>query len=194
VRDDPHVVSLVLRARDGDRDAWHEIVERYAPLIWSICRRFELSRADTDDVAGNVWLALVEHLATLREPAALPGWVATTTQRECLRVVRSQRKSQHIEESLLADPRDSPDFIEQEVLAEERNIALRAAFAQLPPECQRLLRLLMQDPPVPYAEISRLLDISVGSIGPTRGRCLDKLRDLLALAGMLEPADARGRR
>lgn len=195
MRDDPQVVALVVRARQGDTDAWHEIVGRYAPLIWSICRRFDLARADTDDVGGSVWLALVEHLATLREPAALPGWVATTTQRECLRIVRSHRRDQRIEEAVQTDPRSSPAFIEQEVLAEERNIALRTAFAQLPTQCQHLLRLLMQDPPVTYAEISSRLDIPVGSIGPTRARCLEKLRSLPALAAILEPADvpARGR-
>lgn len=189
MRDDPQVISLVERARHGDGNAWAEIVERYAPLIWSICRRFDLSRADTDDVAGSVWLALVEHLINLRDPAALPGWVATTTHHECLRILRLRRREQQLEELTETDPRTSPDFIEQEVLIDERNVALRTAFAQLPLPCRQLLSLLLHDPPMSYAEISSRLGISVGSIGPTRARCLDKLR--CRLMDICEPADAR---
>jgi len=86
VRDDPVVVDLVLRARAGDQRAWDEIVERFAPLVWGICMRHRLSPADADDVGQSLWLGLLEHLQTLREPAALPGWIATTTRRECLRL------------------------------------------------------------------------------------------------------------
>jgi RNA polymerase sigma factor (sigma-70 family) len=194
VRDDPFVVSLVERARMGEKDAWHEIVERYAPLLWAICRRYGLTRADTDDVGGSVWLRLVEHLATLREPAALPGWIATTTQRECLRVLRSHRKNQRLEDAMdHIDPADSFEFIEKEVLAEERNIALRTGFAELPPQCRKLLLLLMQDPPAPYSEIGKRLGLSVGSIGPTRARCLAKLRCHPALAAFIGSTDAQGR-
>ena len=89
MRDDPTVIALVARATEGEQTAWDEIVERFAPLVWSICRRFRLSEADTYDVGQNVWLRLVEYLPSLREPAALPGWLATTTRRECLRVQRS---------------------------------------------------------------------------------------------------------
>src|SRR5215510_1646282 len=73
--DDLTIVNLLLRARAGDESAWHELVERYAPLVWSVCRRYRLSQADTDDVAQTVWLRLLEHIAKIREPAALPGWL-----------------------------------------------------------------------------------------------------------------------
>ena len=89
MRDDSPVARLVVQARDGDKDAWDAIVDRYAPLIWSICRRYQLDRTDADDVAQSVWLRLVDQLDRIREPAALPGWLATTTQRECRRVVRT---------------------------------------------------------------------------------------------------------
>lgn len=91
---DPAVVDLVHRARDGDQTGWDELVERYAPLLWSICRRYRLSMEDSQDVGQSVWLHLVEHLSTLREPAALPGWIATTTQRECLRLLRRERRTE----------------------------------------------------------------------------------------------------
>ena len=91
MRDDPTVVALVTRARDGDKDAWDELVERYAPLVFSVCRRYRLAPPDIDDVGQSVWLRLVEHLPGLREPAALPGWIATTTQRECFRLRLARR-------------------------------------------------------------------------------------------------------
>ncbi len=103
------LTALVIRARNGDQQAWDDLVERYAPLIWSICRRYRLGRADTDDVGQSVWLRLVEQLASLREPAALPGWLATTTQRECGRVLRAVRQQEAPGHS--PDAADIPDQV-----------------------------------------------------------------------------------
>jgi DNA-directed RNA polymerase specialized sigma24 family protein len=86
MRDDPSVILLVTRARAGDQQAWNALVERYAPLVWSICRRYQLGGADASDAGQNVWLRLVDQLGKIRDPAALPGWLATTTRRECNRV------------------------------------------------------------------------------------------------------------
>jgi RNA polymerase sigma factor (sigma-70 family) len=185
VRDDPTVIALVTRAAGSDPTAWDEIVERYAPLVWSICARFQLSNHDREDVGQNVWLLLVEQLGKLREPAALPGWLATTTHRECLRVVTAARKSERLGTGLddtlqFVDNR----MIDEEILMAERHAALRAALAELPPRCQRLLSMLTSDPPCSYAEISAKLDIPVGSIGPQRARCLERLRKSSALAGL----------
>jgi RNA polymerase sigma factor (sigma-70 family) len=177
VRDDPTVVALVERAAASDQDAWDEIVDRYAPLVWSICTRYRLSNHDREDVGQNVWLLLVEQLGKLREPAALPGWLATTTARECLRVVTASRKSQRLGTQLEEAAQFKDDtVIDEEMLMAERNAILRAAFAELPPRCQRLLGMLLSDPPHSYAEISATLDIPVGSIGPQRARCLERLR------------------
>src|SRR6267142_2424328 len=96
MRDDPSVIALVARVGDGDQEAWNELVERYAPLVWSICVRYQLSRQDIDVVGQSVWLLLVEQIGKLREPAALPGWLATTTRRECLRILTATRKSQQL--------------------------------------------------------------------------------------------------
>ncbi|MFD0687943.1 RNA polymerase sigma factor [Actinomadura fibrosa] len=193
MRDDPTVVALVNRAGAGDQDAWNDLVDRYAPLVWSVCRRFRLGAADADDVGQSVWLRLVEHLPRLRDPAALPGWLATTTRRECLRVVRAQQRKERIEQPLdtYMTPGEQDALVEHEVLAAERNMLLRTAFGQLPEHCRRLLALLMQDPPLSYAEISARLDTSIGSIGPTRARCLQRLRDCPAFA-VLADADSRG--
>jgi len=107
MRDDPSVRDLVTRARNGDASAWDAIVERYAALVWSICRRYRLCRPDADDVGQTVWLRLVEQLPALREPAALPGWLATTTHHECLRVVQMARKQNRGERPI--DPEIAAD-------------------------------------------------------------------------------------
>ena len=181
MRDDPTVVDLVTRARDGEKSAWDELVERYAPLVFSVCRRYRLTQPDIDDVGQSVWLRLVEHLPGLREPAALPGWIATTTQRECFRLIRSTSRVEPVD---LADSPDVPEqaIAEEEVLRHERRAILRTAFAELSRRCQVLLALLIQDPPAPYDEISRQLHVPIGSIGPSRARCLTKLRQTPALA------------
>ena len=192
-RDDPPVTDLVRRARNSDKQAWDALVERYAPLIWSICRRYRLDGADADDAAQSVWLHLVDQLARLREPAALAGWLATTTQRECLRVRRAAQRPQA--SGYVPDIEDIPDeyapIAEQELLTAERHTALREALTHLPPRCQQLLVLLLEDPPLPYAQISARLGIPVGSIGPSRRRCLNKLRRHPAIAALMntEPAN-----
>ena len=178
MRDDPVVIALVNRAAAGDEGAWNEIVDRYAPLVWSICSRYQLGHEEAHDVGQTVWLLLVEKIGGLREPAALPGWLATTTQRECFRVLRVERRHEHTE--LPAEDQMPPDpdatMIEEEVLAAERGAAFRAAFDTLPSGCRALLSLLASDPPPGYAEISATLGVAVGSIGPMRARCLDRLR------------------
>jgi RNA polymerase sigma factor (sigma-70 family) len=183
------LTALVTRARNGDQQAWDELVDRYAPLIWSICRRYRLGRADAEDVGQSVWLRLAGQLASLRDPAALPGWLATTTQRECGRVLRAARNQE-----TPGHPLEIPDMLtgaaESELLTAERHAALREAFIHLPPGSRQLIALLIQDPPVPYAEISARLGIPVGSIGPSRSRCLEKLRRYPAIAALIN-AEAR---
>jgi RNA polymerase sigma factor (sigma-70 family) len=183
------VVDLVTRAGAGDEGAWNEIVERYIPLVWKICVRYQLSAADIEDVGGTVWLGLFEQLGKLREPAALPGWLATTTQRECLRVLKESRRY----ELFGGDPGDGvvaaeagKAMIEEEILRAERNAKLRAALAELAEDDRRLLTLLLSDPPLPYARISEILGMPQGSIGPTRARCLARLRRSPYLRGLTD--------
>jgi RNA polymerase sigma factor (sigma-70 family) len=186
------VADLVMHARDGDQRAWDAIVERYAPLVWLICRRYRLADADADDVGQAVWLQLVNHIGQIRDPAALPGWLAATTGRECGRIVRAAHRTSpsgqvpdadDIPDEQAAPPGDVP-------LQAERHAALREALAHLPPPCQQLIALLTEDPPLPYAQISARLGIPVGSIGPGRSRCLAKLRRHPAIAALAnaEPA------
>ena len=188
IRDDPPVTDLVARARNGDKQAWDALVERFAPLIWSICRRHQLGATDADDVSQSVWLRLVDQLDRVREPAALPGWLVTTTQRECRRVVRTVRGSRPV--AYVLDVENLPDELartaDHELLEAERHAALRQAFGALDPFSRQLVALLIQDPPVPYTEISARLGIAVGSIGPSRARCLEKLRRHPAIAALID--------
>ena len=196
MRNDPQVIDLVTQARNGDQSAWDALVDRYSPLIWSICRRSQLDRTDAEDVYQAVWLRLVEQLDNLREPAALPGWLATTTQRECYRVRRARGRFAVGEQGPDVEhvPDEQAPRAEDELLSAERYAALREAFLDLSPSYQQLLTLLVADPPIPYAEISARLGIAVGSIGPFRGRCLDRLRRHPAIAALInaEVAEAAG--
>jgi RNA polymerase sigma factor (sigma-70 family) len=181
------VTDLVTRAKNGEQQAWDALVERYAPLIWSICRRYRLEAADAEDVGQSVWLKLVSHLDHLREAAALPGWLATTTRRECGRVINAADARRAGEQVLIADNITDAETntVDQELLVAEQHATMRDAFARLPPGCQQLLALLIADPPVPYAEISARLGISAGSIGPNRRRCLDRLGRDPVLAALI---------
>ena len=161
MRDDMSVTDLVTRARIGDQQAWDALVERYTPLVWSVCRQYWLGITDAQDVGQTVWLRLVDQLGNLRDPAALAGWLATTTRRECIRVLGAAERP-------------------------------ALAFRDPPRDCQRLLGLLIEDPPLSYAQISAMLGIPVGSIGPSRGRCLAKLRRHPAVAALIKPEPSSG--
>jgi RNA polymerase sigma factor (sigma-70 family) len=144
---------------------------------------------DAEDAGANVWLRLVEGLDKLREPAALPGWLATVAGRECLRVLRARGTQILVAEDDRFPDETSPEA-DAELLRLERNIALRQAYGGLPERCRRLLAMLFRDPPSPYTEISERLDIRVGGIGPTRKRCLDTLRHSAPMASFTESAEA----
>ncbi|WP_248960013.1 RNA polymerase sigma factor [Sphaerisporangium perillae] len=186
MRDDPAVVDLVLRAQAGDAAAWDGIVERYAPLVWTVCGRYGLTGSDADDVGGGVWLRLVERLDSLREPAALPGWLVRTTQRQCLQLLRARKQQVPVNDPELGEgaPDGEAGGVDTDILVAERRHALRMAFAELPVRCRSLLAMLFAEPPASYAEISVALDLPVGAVGPTRGRCLDRLRRSRALAAL----------
>jgi RNA polymerase sigma factor (sigma-70 family) len=195
MRDDSPIGDLFLRARFGEQLAWDQLVERLAPLLWSICRRYRLTDADADDVAQTVWLKLLERLTKINDPAALPGWLATTTERECLRVHDVGKRRQDRETPIEDDVPGAagPSAAEELLESAERNAAIRAGFAMLSPRCQELLRLLLHDPPLSYVEIGARLDTPVGGLGPTRARCLERLRKSAPITVFLQPELDGGR-
>ena len=178
------VDELVERARAGDQASWNAIVDRFIPLVNSVIAKFRLSSADADDVNQTVWLRLVEHLGDLREPRALPGWLATTTRHESLRIIRLRGRDTPVDPQGVTIERvaEQPE-LDEDLIREERSQALREALLELPAGRRELLELLMTDPPVSYDEISAKLGIPKGSIGPTRARCLAKVRTALMKGG-----------
>lgn len=181
--------ALLTRVNDGDEDAWNELVDHYAGLVWSVARSFRLSQASTDDVVQTVWLRLAEYSARIREPKRLASWLATATRHEALRVIRGhQRSVPHADFAEASEPtaRSIEDIVTDDVTVK----AVMQAFDHLAPADQQLLRLLCTVPPLDYQTIADMLGRSIGSIGPSRARCIDKLRRLLP-AGIDPKAGAR---
>ena len=176
--------ELVAAAVSGNRAAWNSLVERFAPLVTSVIRRFRLNESDADDVRQNTWLRLVEHLERIREPFALPGWIVTTTRNEALRVLSARRRMEPVDPQVddRLDTLNNEDLAANLLLAERRQ-AVRGGLAELRSEHRELL-LLVSDPEISYRQISRRLGIPTGSIGPTRARCLQKLRDTTAVQAL----------
>lgn len=169
--------GLFQRARAGEPEAWDALVDRLGSRVWAVARAYRLGKADAEDVFQVTWMRLVTHLDGIREPDRVGAWLASTARHETLRVLRKsgrQVPSGDDRDFDVADPVAMAP--EAALVAAERHSAVWEAMAKLPPHCQRLLRLLMADPPPSYDEISAALDMPVGSIGPTRGRCLEHLR------------------
>jgi RNA polymerase sigma factor (sigma-70 family) len=176
--------SLVAAAADGDRQAWEKIVESYGRLIWAIARNHRLSPGDAADVSQTTWLRLLEHIGRLSDPGRVGAWLATTARRECLRMRAKNRRTSPVSDEAifeLAQPRaEAPDELDGALLAAERSDAVQGAITKLPPACQQILQLMMLDPPPSYEEIAAAIGRPIGSLGPSRRRCLEKLRVLLS--------------
>ena len=179
------VVALVQRAREADPDAWKELVSRFGGMIAATGRRYRLTAADVAELQQTTWLRLVENLHRIEQPERVGGWLATTARRESLQLLKRASKygtggDQMIEnmpDRHLPEPDARP-------IAEERGTVLNAAWERLNPRCQRLLSLLINDDPLSYKNVSKLLEMPVGSIGPTRARCLEHLRRLVEEEGI----------
>lgn len=178
------VSARVRRAARGDCHAWSEIVHEFDGMLWAIARGHRLCHADAADVVQNTWLRFAENLERLREPARLGAWLATTARRECLRTLRASGR-----ELPDAEPPERSDVdvsaIDSALITAERDAALRSALQRLPARDQALLLMLVADSAPSYEEIGAALRMPIGSIGPTRGRALDRLR------GHLERGDAQ---
>jgi RNA polymerase sigma factor (sigma-70 family) len=173
--------ELVPAAARGDQAAWNELVERFQGLVWATARAHRLSRTDAADVAQTVWLRLVENLDRVREPEHLGGWLATTARRESLRFLKLNGRELPTDEERDFDVAVDDDPPELALLTGERDAAIWRAFARLGERCQALLRMLVAENEPSYEEIGAALDMPIGAIGPTRMRCLEKLRLLITV-------------
>jgi len=183
-RDDGSVdISQVVRqAALGDRSSWEQLVSKYSRLIWAMTRDFKLADSDAADVVQATWLRLLEHIDRIEHPDRIGSWLATTARHECLRHVARRKKVILVDDDLaFSDASTEQPDLDARLIADENAEAVRQALSRLPWHWRRLLELLMMDPPASYAEISSQLGLPVGSIGPTRGRCLERLRVLLQL-------------
>lgn len=174
--------QLVQQAADGDSAAWEAIVDRFGNLVWSVVRGFRLDAASAADVSQTTWLRLVENLGRIRDPERLAGWLATTARNEALRVLRvGNRELPTVDVEAISDPA----FVDPVagLLADERKTEVIVAYQSLSDSCQQLLRLLTADPPLEYDTVAKIMDRPIGSIGPTRARCLETLRRRLEAKG-----------
>jgi RNA polymerase sigma factor (sigma-70 family) len=177
--DDAELIEVVAQARAGVDTAWEILVERFAGLVAAIARRCRLNDADVAEVSQTTWLRLVENLDRIQQPERLGAWLATTSRRESLRIatrraVVSPSEAVYLVADHEADPLDAA------LLKGEQTEAIRMAADRLSPHCRRLLGVLMSDDDLPYKTIAEQLNMPIGSIGPTRGRCLEHLRQILA--------------
>ncbi len=173
-----NLADVVTEAASGHPAAWEELTRRFGTMIKAVARSCRLNDADVAEVHQVTWLRLVENIERIEQPERLGAWLATTAKRESLRVVRTRDRITFDNELLERQPDDgaSPDA---GPIAQERAQAMLRAFVMLPPRCQRLLRLLASDDPPSYKEITTMLAMPIGSIGPTRGRCLEHLRRIM---------------
>lgn len=180
------VEELVARAVGDDQAAWSLLVDRFAGLVWSVARSVGLGEADAADVCQTTWMRLAEHLDDVQETSRVGSWLSTTARREAIRVSRLGSRQVPVDPwEWLQREDDAFDPPEALMLATERRLSVQLAVAELPERCRRLLLALAADPPTSYVEISNSLDLPMGSIGPTRSRCLQRL------AQLLEQYDAR---
>jgi RNA polymerase sigma factor (sigma-70 family) len=179
---------LVRAAASGDSQAWQLLVARFSGLVWAVTRGYCPNPADAADVFQTTWLRLVEHLDRLAHPEHVGSWLATTARRESLRVAQAGRRTFATDDDSFAglgyveqhSPEQAVLEAEQAMLDAQRARQVWGAFRGLPSRCQQLLRVLMATPPPSYAEVAAALGMPVGSIGPSRARCLARLRQRLA--------------
>jgi RNA polymerase sigma factor (sigma-70 family) len=174
------IAGLVDAARQGSENALGQIVTELSPLLWQVARAAGLSSGDAEDVLQTVWLRLVAHLDDIHTSAALTGWLVTTTRREAWRVSAAARRQVPADTELLSALPDRGPGSEEQVISDDQRRILWAAIGQLSPRCQELLRIIAFVPRPDYSVVAAELGMPAGSIGPTRGRCLAKLRALLA--------------
>ncbi|MGH8901324.1 MAG: RNA polymerase sigma factor [Egibacteraceae bacterium] len=180
------MAGLVRSAAGGDETAWEAIVARYSRLLWHVVRAHRLDDTEAADVVQTTWVRLVEHLGRIREPESVGAWLATTARRESLRVLRRADRERPTDDGAPLEIDDWPEAgPEARVLAAEASRVLWRCVDELPERYRTLVRLLMVDPPLTYEEISVILSMPIGSIGPTRARCLERLRRSIERTGTL---------
>jgi RNA polymerase sigma factor (sigma-70 family) len=176
---DADLAEVVRSAAAGDQRAWKNLTDRFGRMILGIARSYRLNEADAADVHQTTWLRLVENIDRIEQPQRIGGWLVTTSKHESLRLVRKRARFTLDSEAIVNLVDASAPALDAGPLADERSAVVRAAFAQLPPRCQQLLGILGGADPPSYKQVSEAFAMPIGSIGPTRGRCLEHLRRII---------------
>jgi RNA polymerase sigma factor (sigma-70 family) len=182
VSEDDHyarIAGLVNDAKQGRREAVGELVPELSPLLWQVARASGLSSSDAEDVLQSVWLNLLAHLDAIRTPGSLTSWLITTTKREAWRVRAADRRQKPVDYEWLTAIPDTGADSEQRLIMKDEQRELWEALSGLPGRCQKLLRIVAFVPRPDYDDVAARLGMPRGSVGPTRGRCLEKLRSAL---------------
>jgi RNA polymerase sigma factor (sigma-70 family) len=175
--------SLFQRWRAGESDALDDLVRLLSPMLWQVVRASGLDRTTAEDVVQTTWLTLVRSGESISEPRAVAGWLCTSARREAWRVSKQSTRQQPAEDESIARRLPDEPAPESQVVLDDDNSRLWASLGRLNERCQRLLRIVAAEARPDYSVIATELDMPVGSIGPTRGRCLEKLRHELEQAG-----------
>ncbi len=189
----PDLATLFAAASGGDQTAWDALVHRLEGLVWSICRSFRLSESDAADAFQLTWFRLVDKLDTIDDPRKLPGWLATTCRRECIAMYKRRGKVVPIGEDTVLDKLSGPvGGADTPAITRQRDSEVWEAFFKLGNDCQRVLWVLVIDPPEGsvYNKASEQLAMPTGSLGPRRGRCLKQLKGHLAAMGITGAGDS----
>ncbi len=184
---DAGTLERVLQAVDVPADARASLIEHLTRSIRGVARMHRLRPHDVDDVVQTTWLRLLEHHDRIRDPAALRAWLHTTARRESLRLLREGARVEPVEDDRL-DARDVAPTAHERVEDRERATALLGAIRALPDRQRQLMGALLSDEELSYTDLSRTLRMPIGSIGPTRARCLQRLREDPRLSGMAAAA------
>src|SRR6476469_7482702 len=164
------------RWRDGDQSALDDLVRVMSPVLWHVVRACGLDQQAAEDVVQNTWLTLVKGADSVRDPQAITRWLCTSARREAWRVSKASTRTRPVEDEVLDARMPVQTSPEAEVVTKDENSLLWAALGRLPERCQKLLRIVAWEPRPDYSSVAETLDMPIGSIGPTRRRCLEKLR------------------
>ena len=175
--------SLFQRWRDGEPAALDDLVRLLSPMLWQVVRASGIDRATAEDVVQTTWLTLVRSGDSITQPRAVAGWLCTAARREAWRVSRQTGRQRPVEDEVIARRLPDAPAPEGQVVLDDDNARLWDCLGKLSDRCQKLLRIVAAESRPDYSAIATELGMPVGSIGPTRGRCLDKLRRELAQAG-----------
>ncbi|NOX24252.1 MAG: sigma-70 family RNA polymerase sigma factor [Actinobacteria bacterium] len=173
---EPSNASLLQAANAGSSEAWDNLVERYHRLVWWSLASHRFDRATAEDVYQTVWCRLVENLGSIRNPDYLASWLTTTTRNEAIRVSKKRSRETPTE---FEDRFAAPDSPETDAVDNDERRRVGKAFLALDEPCRELLTLLTAEPPLSYSEVAHAIGKPIGSLGPTRARCLTKLEAIL---------------